>query len=81
MKLRAMVAHFEDTRDLRLMGGYQRGADAELDRSVDLIPRLYEAMKQSLFDPASSDAFQEIARALSEGREDPNKQQQQQTRT
>ncbi len=79
MKLRAMVAHFEDTRDLRLMGGYQRGADAELDRSVDLIPRLYEAMKQSLFDPASSDAFQEIARALSEGREDPNKQQQPRT--
>jgi flagellum-specific ATP synthase len=74
MKLRAMVAHFEDTRDLRLMGGYQRGADVELDRSVDLIPRLYEAMKQSLFDPASIDAFQEIARALSEGRDENAKQ-------
>ena len=73
MKLRAMVAHFEDTRDLRLMGGYQRGADVELDRSVDLIPRLYEAMKQSLFDPASIDAFQEIARALSEGRDESAK--------
>ena len=66
MMLRAMIAQFEDTRDLRLMGGYQRGADGELDKAVDLVPRLYDAMKQSLHDPASSDAFQEIARALSE---------------
>ncbi len=66
MKLRAMVAHFEDTRDLRLMGGYQRGADAELDRAIEVVPRLYEIMKQALDDPASSDAFQEIARALTE---------------
>ena len=70
MKLRAMIARFEDTRDLRLIGGYQRGADAELDRAVELVPMIYEAMTQSLFDPASIDAFQEIARALSEGREE-----------
>jgi flagellum-specific ATP synthase len=76
MKLRAMVAHFEDTRDLRIMGGYQRGADIELDRAVDLIPRLYDALKQSLFDPASTDAFQEVARALAEVKDEGTKQQQ-----
>ncbi|MFA5950146.1 MAG: flagellar protein export ATPase FliI [Hyphomicrobium sp.] len=76
MMLRAMIAQFEDTRDLRLMGGYQRGADPELDKAVDLVPRLYEAMKQSLSDAMSVDAFQEIARALSEPREDPARQQQ-----
>jgi flagellum-specific ATP synthase len=70
MKLRAMVAHFEDTRDLRLMGGYQRGSDADLDRAIDLVPKIYDAMKQSLEDPPSSDAFQEIARALSEAKEE-----------
>jgi flagellum-specific ATP synthase len=73
MKLRAMVAHFEDTRDLRLMGGYQRGADAELDKAIDLVPKIYEVMKQSLEDPASFDAFQEIARALSETKGDGGK--------
>jgi flagellum-specific ATP synthase len=73
MMLRAMIAHFEDTRDLRLMGGYQRGADAELDKAIDVVPKLYEAMKQSLTDPVSTDPFQEIARALAPPNEDPAK--------
>lgn len=64
-KLRAMIARFEDTRDLRLMGGYQRGLEAELDRAVDLIPKLYESLKQAPKDPPSGDAFQDIARTLS----------------
>jgi flagellum-specific ATP synthase len=64
MKLKAMIARFEDTRDLRLMGGYRGGMDAALDKAVDLVPRLYEAIKQSPDDPASMDAFQEIARAF-----------------
>jgi flagellum-specific ATP synthase len=63
MKLRAMVARFEDTRDLRLMGGY-RGGDPELDKAVEIVPRLFEALKQSPRDSASADAFQEVARAL-----------------
>jgi flagellum-specific ATP synthase len=63
MMLRAMISHFEDTRDLRLMGGYQKGADAELDKAIDVVPKLYETMKQTLADPASADPFQEIARA------------------
>jgi flagellum-specific ATP synthase len=64
MMLRAMIAHFEDTRDLRLMGGYQKGSDAELDRAIEIVPKLYEALKQTLTDPQSADPFQEIARAL-----------------
>ena len=64
MKLRAMVARFEDTRDLRLMGGYRKGTDAALDRAIELVPRLYEAMRQGPAEPACADVFQEIARAL-----------------
>jgi flagellum-specific ATP synthase len=64
MKLKAMVARFEDTRDLRLMGGYRTGTDAALDQAIDLVPRLYEGMKQGPDDPVAADAFQEIARAL-----------------
>jgi flagellum-specific ATP synthase len=55
------------------MGGYQKGADPELDRAIEIVPKLYETMKQSLTDPLSVDPFQEIARALSESREEPPK--------
>lgn len=70
MMLRAMISHFEDTRDLRLMGGYQKGADAELDKAIDIVPKLYETMKQTLADPPSIDPFQEIARALTESKDE-----------
>jgi flagellum-specific ATP synthase len=63
-RFRTMVARFEDTRDIRLMGGYQRGADPELDKAVELVPKLYDALRQAPGDPPSSDAFQEAARIL-----------------
>jgi flagellum-specific ATP synthase len=64
MKLRSMIARFEDTRDLRLMGGYRGGTDAALDRAIELVPRLYEAMRQGPTDTPCTDVFQEIARAF-----------------
>lgn len=74
MMLRAMISHFEDTRDLRLMGGYQKGADAELDKAIDIVPKLYEVMKQTLADQPSADPFQDIARALTEGTDEAQQQ-------
>ncbi|MBK9080788.1 MAG: flagellar protein export ATPase FliI [Rhizobiales bacterium] len=62
--LRAMIARFEDTRDLRLMGGYQRGGDAELDRAVTTTPKLYAFCAQTPDDAPSTDAFRELAAAL-----------------
>ncbi|HVY43136.1 MAG TPA: flagellar protein export ATPase FliI [Hyphomicrobiaceae bacterium] len=64
-KFRTMIARYEDTRDLRLMGGYQRGADAELDKAVDFVPKLYEALRQTPQEAPSADVFQDIARILS----------------
>lgn len=69
LKLRALIARYEDTRDLRLMGGYHRGADADLDKAIDLVPRLFETMKQHPEDPPSINAFQEVAQGLSVGTE------------
>ena len=43
-KLRAMIARYESTRDLRLMGGLQAGVDADLDQAVMLTPLIYEAL-------------------------------------
>ncbi|MEJ2123731.1 MAG: flagellar protein export ATPase FliI [Alphaproteobacteria bacterium] len=64
MKLRSMIARYEETRDLRLMGGYHSGTDPELDRALELVPRIFEVMKQSPSDPLSLNAFQEVAQAL-----------------
>ncbi|MCX7351419.1 MAG: hypothetical protein NTZ54_18520 [Alphaproteobacteria bacterium] len=64
-ELRRLVARFEDTRDLRAMGGHVAGADPELDRAVDLVPRLYTVLSQQASDPPSTDPFRDIATALS----------------
>lgn len=63
-RLRGMIARFEDTRDLRLMGGYHAGGDAELDQAVTMVPRIYEALRQGPEAPLSRDAFGELALAL-----------------
>jgi flagellum-specific ATP synthase len=63
-QLRTMVARYEDTRDLRLMGGYHAGTDPDLDRAVTMVPRIYEALRQEPAARASSDAFGELALVL-----------------
>lgn len=63
-QLKAMIARFEDTRDIRLLGAYQAGADPELDLAVTQVPVIYEALRQSPSDPASADAFSDLARHL-----------------
>ena len=64
MKLRAMIARFESSRDLRLMGGYHAGSDPVMDQAVTFVPKIYEGMNQTLDDPPSTDAFRELANTL-----------------
>jgi flagellum-specific ATP synthase len=63
-QLKALIARYEDTRDLRLMGGYARGVDLELDRAVALAPRIYAFCTQTPEDPPSRQPFAELAEAL-----------------
>ncbi|MGY2050567.1 flagellar protein export ATPase FliI [Methylobacterium sp. JK268] len=63
-RLKGMIARFEETRDLRLMGGYRQGSDAELDQAVALVPRIYDALRQEPGQPPSRDAFAELAQSL-----------------
>ena len=35
------------------MGGYRSGPDPDLDKAVQLVPRIYDVMRQSPEDPAS----------------------------
>ncbi|MCI0599912.1 MAG: flagellar protein export ATPase FliI [Beijerinckiaceae bacterium] len=63
-KLRSLIARYEDTRDLRLMGGYREGNDPELDHAVLIVPKIYEAIAQSPTSKPSEDAFRELTEFL-----------------
>ncbi len=63
-RLRAMTARFEDTRDLRALGGYTPGQDGELDQAVHIVQRIYTVLGQTPSDPVSTDPFRELAEAL-----------------
>jgi flagellum-specific ATP synthase len=63
-RLRSMISRFEDTRDIRLLGAYQGGADVELDIAVRQVPLIYEGLMQSPNDAPSNDPFSDLARHL-----------------
>jgi flagellum-specific ATP synthase len=62
--LRSLIARYEETRELRLIGGYTAGADVVLDKAIKSVPRIYEAMTQSLDAPRCEDPFIDLAAAL-----------------
>jgi flagellum-specific ATP synthase len=62
--LRSLIARYEETRELRLMGGYAPGADPVLDKAIKSVPRIYEAMMQSPDSPLCGDPFIDLAAAL-----------------
>ncbi|MEO1544278.1 MAG: FliI/YscN family ATPase [Pseudomonadota bacterium] len=64
-KLKSLVARFEETRDLRAVGAYEPGSDAELDEAVGIIPKLYEAIKQLPSDRSDIEPFQDLATRMS----------------
>jgi flagellum-specific ATP synthase len=63
-RLRAMIARFEDTRDIRLLGAYQPGTDGELDQAVRQVPLIYSALVQGPSDPPSLEPFADLAAHL-----------------
>lgn len=65
-RLRAIIAKFEETRDLRALGAYKPGLDAELDQAVAVTPLLYRSLTQNPGDPPATNAFAELAALLSE---------------
>ena len=60
-QLRAMISLFEETRDLRMMSGWQQGTNPDLDQAVMAVPRIYDALTQSVADPPDSDPFAALA--------------------
>ncbi|HEY0121740.1 MAG TPA: flagellar protein export ATPase FliI [Rhizobium sp.] len=66
-RLKALVHRYEETRDLRLIGGYRQGSDADLDIAVRQVPIIYEILKQTPGERSSADAFTDLATALKNG--------------
>ena len=67
-----VISRFEDTRDLRAIGGYKSGSDATLDRAMEIVPRVYEAMKQALDDAPVDDVFTYLSQVLPGGQRQNN---------
>lgn len=63
-ELRALIARYEETQDLRLLGGWRPGADPFLDKAVEMVPIIYDAIRQSPGDAGPLDPFDLIARRL-----------------
>jgi flagellum-specific ATP synthase len=64
MRLKALIHRYEETRDLRLIGGYRPGTDAELDMAIKQAPVIYDSLRQTPEQPPSADAFAELADAM-----------------
>jgi flagellum-specific ATP synthase len=64
-ELKSLVQRFEDSRDLRAIGGYRPGADANLDRAVQIVPKLYDALKQTSSEASEGDVYAFLAGRLS----------------
>ncbi|MCB5202643.1 flagellar protein export ATPase FliI [Neorhizobium sp. T786] len=63
-RLKALIHRYEETRDLRLIGGYRPGSDPDLDMAVKQVPVIYEVLKQSPGEAPSADAYADLAIAL-----------------
>lgn len=67
LQLRSMIHRFEETRDLRLLGAWQPGADPALDKAVETVPAIYDALCQGPSDPVSADPFADLIAFLKGG--------------
>jgi flagellum-specific ATP synthase len=63
-RLKALIHRFEETRDLRLIGGYRPGTDADMDMAVKQVPVVYEVLRQGPDDPPAADAFDDLAHEM-----------------
>lgn len=63
-RLKSLIHRFEETRDLRLIGGYRPGTDPDLDMAIRQVPVMYEVLKQTPAENPAIDAFSDLALAL-----------------
>ncbi|MBT9371951.1 flagellar protein export ATPase FliI [Rhizobium sp. CSW-27] len=70
-RLKALIHRFEETRDLRLIGGYRTGSDPDLDMAIKQVPIIYDVLKQTPGEKPAADAYADLATALRAGAAQP----------
>lgn len=60
-KLRALLGHYEQKRDLVTLGAYAKGSDKELDEAIAKMPRIEQFLRQ---DPKQKVSFEETTKLL-----------------
>ena len=70
-RLKTLIHRFEETRDLRLIGGYRAGTDPDLDMAIKQVPVIYEVLKQTPGDKPAIDAYADLANALKQAATQP----------
>lgn len=63
-RLKALIHRYEETRDLRLIGGYRAGSDPDLDMAIKQVPVIYDVLRQTPAEEPAFDAFTDLATAL-----------------
>ncbi len=61
-QLRELLAAYEKNRDLILIGAYQKGSDAKVDRAIEMMPKIESFLRQGTHDKQS---FEDTAEQLS----------------
>ena len=63
---RSLISRYEDSRELRSIGAYQRGSDPELDRAVALVPHIYDLISKtdSTDSGADEEPFAQLSKIL-----------------
>ncbi|GAA0770909.1 flagellar protein export ATPase FliI [Roseibium denhamense] len=67
-RIKGLIAQYEDTKDLRMMGGFQTAGDDMLEKACRLVPKIYEALRQNPDQVLPADPFGELAQALAADR-------------
>ena len=65
--LRRLIAKYEETRDLRAIGGYKPNIDPELDRAMSIVPPLYQYLCQGPDDARQELAIDDMLRVMTRG--------------
>jgi flagellum-specific ATP synthase len=62
--LKSLIAKFEETRDIRLIGGYKPGNDPVLDKAMMLVPPMYEYLNQGPEDIGREESIDDMLRVM-----------------
>jgi flagellum-specific ATP synthase len=64
VEARQLINRFENSKDLRLLGSYQQGGDKELDHAIEVVPRIYGFLTQTMNTKPDLEPFASLAQMI-----------------